>query len=579
MTSSSPDNGHDSSGAFTYRVAIYARYSSEMQNEISLDDQVDRCREEIARRGWRVAGVYTDSAKSGWSLDRDGFQELRAAAERGKFQAVMFWKFDRLARDHNHTVMIKALLRHPEVRAEPDDDGVADYLLLGRRPVDRLAGTCFAGVRALPPAHLLVVTPDGAAAPRRYWDFAPDARVACRSFGEYAEAFHERFAEAVRRRMRSAYPVAVSVSGGLDSSAILCQAEALRQAQGGGPAVLGFSYVGPEGSTSDERSFLDEIERAYGAVIARMDLATLMGLAREARLQAWHGEVPLVDYLWPLTHHLQAAAGAAGARRLLSGHWGDQVLHSTAYFADLLRAGAWRTAARHAKALGDWFLPGEARHLRRQAVRDAVRHTVPHAALPALKWLRSRAGGRHPAFRATETTRDEGLSRNQLEDPASTTALKEVGFLSPTERTRLDLGDRVVEITPRLGHTDSDVSLTVDDPSVIFCGDLYWNAMFPNYVDAIPSKLSESVKALRRGDQKTVYVPGHGALSRVDGYDRYHAMIDEVERAARAAHVKGTTAEAAAEQFSLPSFLGDWVMFNKVFFTRAFAAWYRELEG
>ncbi|MBN1122220.1 MAG: recombinase family protein, partial [Anaerolineae bacterium] len=102
----------DNNGDFTYRVAIYARYSSEMQNEISIDDQIARCREEIARRGWRVAETYEDSAKSGWSLDRDGFQAMRAAAEKGKFQAVMLWKFDRLARDHNHTVMIKALLRH-----------------------------------------------------------------------------------------------------------------------------------------------------------------------------------------------------------------------------------------------------------------------------------------------------------------------------------------------------------------------------------------------------------------------------------------------------------------------------------
>lgn len=94
------------------RVAIYARFSSEMQNEISIDDQVQRCREEIARRGWRVAGIYSDSARSGWSLDRQGFQDLRVAAEKGKFDAVMMWKFDRLARDHNHTVMIKALLRH-----------------------------------------------------------------------------------------------------------------------------------------------------------------------------------------------------------------------------------------------------------------------------------------------------------------------------------------------------------------------------------------------------------------------------------------------------------------------------------
>ena len=36
---------------------------------------------------------------------------MRADAERGKFQAIMFWKFDRLARSHEHAVMIKMLLR------------------------------------------------------------------------------------------------------------------------------------------------------------------------------------------------------------------------------------------------------------------------------------------------------------------------------------------------------------------------------------------------------------------------------------------------------------------------------------
>ncbi len=123
-------------GDFTYRVAIYARYSSEMQNDMSIEDQVARCREEVARRGWRVAGVYTDSARSGWSLDRDGFQELRAAAEKGRVDAVMMWKFDRLARDHNHTVMIKALLRHQYglrlycVEGVSEDDDSSPYSAL-----------------------------------------------------------------------------------------------------------------------------------------------------------------------------------------------------------------------------------------------------------------------------------------------------------------------------------------------------------------------------------------------------------------------------------------------------------------
>jgi DNA invertase Pin-like site-specific DNA recombinase len=94
------------------RFAIYTRYSSEMQSDLSLEAQEAYCREAIAKRGGVVVAVYSDSAKTGWSLERDGFNELRMAAERGKFDAVMFWKFDRLARSHDHAVMIKMLLRH-----------------------------------------------------------------------------------------------------------------------------------------------------------------------------------------------------------------------------------------------------------------------------------------------------------------------------------------------------------------------------------------------------------------------------------------------------------------------------------
>jgi site-specific DNA recombinase len=94
------------------RFAIYARYSSEMQNELSLEAQEARCRDEIANRGGAVVAVFRDRERSGWSLDREGFTELRAAAERGRFDAIMFWKFDRLARNHDQAVMIKMLLRH-----------------------------------------------------------------------------------------------------------------------------------------------------------------------------------------------------------------------------------------------------------------------------------------------------------------------------------------------------------------------------------------------------------------------------------------------------------------------------------
>jgi glyoxylase-like metal-dependent hydrolase (beta-lactamase superfamily II) len=183
-----------------------------------------------------------------------------------------------------------------------------------------------------------------------------------------------------------------------------------------------------------------------------------------------------------------------------------------------------------------------------------------------------------PAVRTTERTRDLVVQNNQPADPARTTAIQGSVALSSTEPTTIDLGNRRVRVVPRSGHTDSDVSLEIEDPSVVFCGDLVWNAMFPNYVDAIPSRLATSVKALRR-DRATIYVPGHGALARQPEFDRYASMLAEVEQAARKAHQHGTSAADAGAAYSLPSSLGEWTLFNKVFFERAFAAWYKELGG
>ena len=183
-----------------------------------------------------------------------------------------------------------------------------------------------------------------------------------------------------------------------------------------------------------------------------------------------------------------------------------------------------------------------------------------------------------PAVRTTERTRDLVLQKNQPADDARTAALQQTVVVPAAGESMIDLGNRRVRIVPRLGHTDSDLSLEVDDPSVVFCGDLVWNAMFPNYVDAIPSKLSASVNALRR-DRKTVYIPGHGALAREPEFNRYVAMLGEVERAAHKAHDAGTSAADAGAAFTLPTALGEWTLFNKVFFERAFSAWYRELGG
>ncbi len=190
-------------------------------------------------------------------------------------------------------------------------------------------------------------------------------------------------------------------------------------------------------------------------------------------------------------------------------------------------------------------------------------------------------GAQQCAIHSTAVTRDIVLARDAkgpTPAPARATALGGAVLLAPAQTTSIDLGGRVAHVVPRDGHTQSDVTVELDDPSVVFCGDLVWNAMFPNYVDTTPSKFVGAVRGLKRA-KDTIYVPGHGPLAKDRELDRYIAVLDEVEAAARKSHAAGITAEEAGKTFMLSEKLGPWGLFSTVFYPRAFEAWYRELKA
>jgi glyoxylase-like metal-dependent hydrolase (beta-lactamase superfamily II) len=151
-------------------------------------------------------------------------------------------------------------------------------------------------------------------------------------------------------------------------------------------------------------------------------------------------------------------------------------------------------------------------------------------------------------------------------------------LVAPGAATSLDLGGRRVTITPRAGHTPSDLTVLVDDPAVLFGGDLLWNRHFPNYVDAIPSLLSREVRAMSDA-RGVVRVPGHGAIFAGDDLAHYIGVIDAVENAARKARSEGTPSAEAAKTFMLPASLGEWTKFSGNYVEVALRAWERELAG
>ena len=80
-------------------AAIYARYSSDLQREASIEDQNRICRERAAKEGWPVYQCYSDRGISGASLMRPGIQKLLQDAQAGRFGIVVTESLDRLSRD------------------------------------------------------------------------------------------------------------------------------------------------------------------------------------------------------------------------------------------------------------------------------------------------------------------------------------------------------------------------------------------------------------------------------------------------------------------------------------------------
>ena len=281
---------------------------------------------------------------------------------------------------------VKALLAHPSVHTAPNEETLIELLLKGPEPADD-AATCFENIRRVLPGEVVTISSAGTAR-RIAWDFDTTRKTRCKSAAEYHEAYRHYFEQAVRRRMRGAR-VAVSVSGGLDSSGIFCMAEQIARSGSSAVAVLGLSYSPPDGSSSDETGYLAAIERQTGAKIERLPLETPGPLAG-GRECLWQVEYPTLDVLWDTTARVHRRAAGAGAKVLLTGHWADQVLFDDAYLADLLRRFRWPSAWRQLREHAQWFTDADPRLLRNQALLNLARCYIPTSFQPALKRRRRR---------------------------------------------------------------------------------------------------------------------------------------------------------------------------------------------
>jgi len=111
---------------------------------------------------------------------------------------------------------IKAILQHPSVTAEVDEDALYHYLTFMTTPAP---STLFRDIKKIPAGHMLTVGRDGAIETKQYWDALPSESVEIRSDEEHKTEILRLLRDSIRKRMMSDVPFGVFLSGGVDSSA------------------------------------------------------------------------------------------------------------------------------------------------------------------------------------------------------------------------------------------------------------------------------------------------------------------------------------------------------------------------
>jgi site-specific DNA recombinase len=117
----------------TRRAALYARFSSDLQSDASIDDQLRLCRLRADREGWRVVGDFSDKASSGALRNRPGVDALLAEVERGRVDIVLTESLDRLSRDLEHVANIYKRIIFHNAQIVTLSEGVVTDMHVGLR--------------------------------------------------------------------------------------------------------------------------------------------------------------------------------------------------------------------------------------------------------------------------------------------------------------------------------------------------------------------------------------------------------------------------------------------------------------
>ncbi|MFN2445301.1 MAG: asparagine synthase-related protein, partial [Vicinamibacterales bacterium] len=320
---------------------------------MTWDGRLDNREDLMFRLGCRVTSDSSDAAIALLVFERWGVDGLGALV--GDWSTVIWDEAARtlhLARDYmgvrplyhvttSEAVMwstsLGELVTRAHVADELDDAFVADFMTL-RFSTDV---TPYSGVHAAPTATCVSISANGSEQRRPFWQLA-QGTVRYRDRRQYEAHLRALWRDAVACRMRTRSTVWAELSGGLDSSSVVCMADTLLKG-GSMPAtdLRPLSHVTLQSADGDERRFIAEVEAQIGVH------SDILGVED-------HQKVADADLEWVTPSAARGVAlamaqhvSAQGGRLVLSGRVGDAVMgcepdNSAAVFDDFAAGNIWR---------------------------------------------------------------------------------------------------------------------------------------------------------------------------------------------------------------------------------------------
>jgi asparagine synthase (glutamine-hydrolysing) len=226
---------------------------------------------------------------------------------------------------------LKAFFDIPQIKLKLNEEKIGLFLM----EIEDNKSTFYKNIYSLTPAHSVTITKDQNKF-RKYWELDPDLEISLNSEDEYIATFLKIFEESINCRLRSEFSIGFDLSGGLDSSSIVCMVKHLITKQAIKMKKINtFSFVSSKSKNNSEYNYIKKVTNMDNIVPNFIPNDTI-GLLKDFKTILDYQDQPFYSPFLVNMWNLCKKIHENEVRIQLRGTGGDAVIsYGTFYFREL----------------------------------------------------------------------------------------------------------------------------------------------------------------------------------------------------------------------------------------------------